>query len=169
MQRILVPLDGSQLAEAILPYAKELALRLSATIYLMRVVPLARQLAAASFAGSGGIDGMSALDTKAIDEAVALQVQEARTYLEEQAQKLQAEGLKVEWNVRQGTAAEEIIQYAQASNIDLIAISSHGRSGLGRLVFGSVCDRVMRDAGIPVLVIKPSRREGISGSDDGEG
>ena len=169
MQRILIPLDGSQLAEAVLPYAKELALRLSGTIHLVRVVPLARQLAAASFAGSGGINGMSALDTKAIDEAVALQMQEARTYLEEQAQKLQSEGLAVEWEVRQGIAAEEIIQCVHTSNIDLIAISSHGRSGLGRLVFGSVCDRVLRDAGIPLLVIKPPKKGEASRSDDREG
>lgn len=167
MQRILVPLDGSPLAEAVLPHAKELASRLSATIYLVRVVPMARQLAAASFAGSGGIEGVSALDIKAIDEAVALQMRDARTYLEEQAGKLRAEGLKVEWEVRQGTAAEEIVQCAQASNIDLIAISSHGRSGLGRLVFGSVCDRVMRVAGIPLLVIKPSSKDIPSGDDAG--
>jgi len=169
MQRILVPLDGSHLAEAVLPYAKELSSLLSGTMFLVRVVPLARQLAAASFAGSGGIDGMSALDTKAIDEAVALQMQEGRAYLEEQAAKLQAEGLTVEWEVRQGTDAEEIIQFAQTRNIDLIAISTHGRSGLGRLVFGSVCDRVMREAGIPVLVVKPPRKESTSDSDDGRG
>ena len=168
MQRILVPLDGSQLAEAILPHAKELGLRLSATIYLVRVVPLARQLAAVGLGGSGGIDGLPSLDIKAIEEAVAIQMQDARTYLEVQAGKLQDEGLVVEWDVRQGAAAEEIVQYAQANNIDLIAISSHGRSGLGRLIFGSVCDRVMRDAGIPVLMVKSPKKERKSGSADGE-
>ncbi|MEE8442577.1 MAG: universal stress protein [Dehalococcoidia bacterium] len=166
MDRILVPLDGSPLAEAVLPHAKDLALGLSATIYLVRVVPLARQLAAASFAGSGGIEGVSALDITAIDEAVALQMQDARTYLEEQAGALTAEGIAVEWEVRQGTTVEEIIQSAQASNIDIIAISSHGRSGLGRLVFGSVCDRVMRESGLPLLVIKPSRKDISSGAAD---
>ena len=159
MQRFLVPLDGSELAETALPYARELASQFSGTIYLVRVVLLPGQLAAASLGGSGGIDGMSALDIKAIDEAVALQMEDASSYLEEQAQKLQNAGLKVEWEVRQGTPAEEIVQSAQAKEIDLIAISSHGRSGLGRLVFGSVCDRVMRDSGIPVLVLKSSKKD----------
>ena len=106
MRRILVPLDGSDLSEAALPHAKELASRLSSSIYLVRVVPLARQLAASSFAGSGGIDGMPGLDVKAIDEAVEARLQEARVYIEEQGKKLQQEGISVEWEVRQGAAAE---------------------------------------------------------------
>ena len=157
MDRILVPLDGSDLAELALPYTKKLASRLSSSVYLVRVVPLARQLAASSFAGSGGVDGMPGLDVKAIDEAVESHLQEAMAYIEEQGKKLQAEGLSVEWEVRQGAAAEEILECAQTNDIDLIAISTHGRSGLGRLVFGSVCDNVMREAGIPVMVIKPPK------------
>ena len=166
MRRIQVPLDGSDLAEAALPYAKDLASRLSGSIHLVRVVPLARQLAASSFAGSGGIDGMSALDVKAIDEAVELQMQEARSYLEKLGRNLKKKGLKVDWEVRQGNAADEILQCVQEHGIELIAISTHGRSGLGRLVFGSVCDRVVRDAGIPVLVIKPSQDDDDAGGGD---
>ena len=166
MRRILVPLDGSELSEAALPHAKELASRLSSSIHLVRVVPLARQLAASSFAGSGGIDGMPGLDVKAIDEAVEARLQEAIVYIEEQGKKLQQEGISVEWEVRQGAAAEEILESVQNNDIDLIAISTHGRSGLGRLVFGSVFDSVMRDAGIPVMVIKPPKTEASGGTGD---
>ncbi|MBI4200817.1 MAG: universal stress protein [Chloroflexi bacterium] len=164
MQRILVPLDGSPLAEAILPYVEELASRLSASVHLVRVVPLARQLATAGMVGSGGIDGISGSDIRAIDEAVAAQMQEARTYLEQQASRLQSRGIKVQWEVRQGGAAEAVIKCALEKNSDLIAISTHGRTGLGRLVFGSVFDRVLRDAGIPVLVVKPTHKGGASAS-----
>ena len=166
MRRILVPLDGSDLAEAALPHAKELASRLSSSIHLLRVVPLARQLAVSSFAGSGGIDGMPGLDVKAIDEAVEARLEEAMVYIEEQGKKLRQEGVSVEWEVRQGTAAEEILECAKNNDIDLIAISTHGRSGLGRLVFGSVFDSVMRGAGIPVMVIKPPKAEASDGSAD---
>ena len=100
---------------------------------------------------------MPGLDVKAIDEAVEAHLQEAMAYIEEQGKKLQQEGLTVEWEVRQGAAAEEILEYARNKDIDLIAISTHGRSGLGRLGFGSVFDSVMRDAGIPVMVIKPPK------------
>ena len=137
MRRILVPLDGSELSESALPHAKELASRLSSSIHLVRVVPLARQLAASSFAGSGGIDGMPGLDVKAIDEAVEARLQEAMVYIEEQGKKLQQEGISVEWEVRQGAAAEEILESVQNNDIDLIAISTHGRSGSRRVVPGS--------------------------------
>ena len=166
MRRILVPLDGSVLAEAVLPHAKELAFRLSSSIHLLRVVPLARQLAASSFAGSGGIDGMPGLDVKAIDEAVEARLEEATVYIEEQGKKLRQEGVSVEWEIRQGTATEEILECAKNNDIELIAISTHGRSGLGRLVFGSVFDSVMRGAGIPVMVIKPPKAEAFDGSAD---
>lgn len=158
MQRILVPLDGSELAEVALPYAVDLATQLSTSLHLVRVVSTARHMAASSLAGAtGGMDGMSAVDIQAIEDAVALQTQEADRYLDEQAQSLRGQGLTVEAETTQGSAAEEIIRNAQDNNIDMIVISSHGRSGLGRLVLGSVCDRVIRETGIPVLVVKPPK------------
>jgi len=164
MERILVPLDGSQLAEEVLTYAKRLATHTSGTIYLVRVVPSAQQLAAASFAGAASMEGVSVMNVPDIDRAVALQLEEARAYLQGEARKLQAEGFLVEWEVRQGVAADEIIKCARNNRIDIIAISSHGRSGLGRLVFGSVSDRVLREAGIPVMVVKHPKGGGPSGS-----
>ena len=168
MEKILVPLDGSELAEKVLPYAKELATRLSGIIFLIRVVPSARQLAAAGIAGAGGIDGVSTVAIEAMDEAIALQMEEARVYLGREAWKLQWDGISAVWEVRQGSPAEEILEYAKATQIDLIAISSHGRSGLGRLVFGSVSDQVIRESGIPVLVIKHPKKDGESGSEGEE-
>ncbi|MBI4337644.1 MAG: universal stress protein, partial [Chloroflexi bacterium] len=63
--------------------------------------------------------------------------------------------LQVEWETRRGDAASQIIRYVKERGIDLVAISTHGRSGLSRLVFGSVAEKVLREAGVPVLLIKP--------------
>jgi len=161
VKNILVPLDGSKLAEEALPFAKELAAQISGTLYLVRVVPLTQQLTATTFAGVSGMEGVSAVDPAAIDQAIAQQVEEARLYLQEQADKLKAGGVSVKWGVRRGVAPDEIIQCVQENQIDMVAISSHGRSGLGRLVFGSVSDKVIREVGVPVLIIK-NRRQGAA-------
>lgn len=147
MRRILVPLDGSRLAEAVLPYAKEQAAQFSATVYLLRVVPPAH---------SGATGAVSSQDIQALQHVLGGQAQIARNYLEEQANKLRGKGLAVELDTREGTAAEQIIEYARSNDIDMIAISTHGRSGQEREVLGSVFDEVMRQAGKPVLVVKPS-------------
>ncbi|MBI4338479.1 MAG: universal stress protein [Chloroflexi bacterium] len=165
MQRFLVPLDGSELAEQALPRAKDLATRLSGTLFLVRVVTISRHLAASGMTGPGGPETIPALDIQAMNQAIDLQTREAREYLAQQSEKLQQEGLRVEWEVRQGFPAEEIIHCAKAHNVDVIVITTHGRSGLGRLVFGSVFDRVMREAGIPILVISPPRRESAASRD----
>ncbi|MBI4311305.1 MAG: universal stress protein [Chloroflexi bacterium] len=155
MQRFLVPLDGSHLAEQALPYAKEFVSKMAGTLYLVRVVTISRQLAAASMVGPGGMESMATVDVGAIDKAIELETQEARTYLSQQSERLQREGLRVEWEVRQGIPADEIREAVKAHNIDAVIITTHGRSGLGRVVFGSVSDRIIRDTHVPVIVIKP--------------
>ena len=138
MKSILVPLDGSPLSEAVLPHVKEMASGLPASIHLLTVV------------------SVTAPDREAYEESVQLQSREAGDYLESQAEKLEASGFDVDWSVREGVAADEILRHIEENQFDLVAISTHGRSGLGRMVLGSVFDKVMREAGIPVLVIKPT-------------
>ncbi len=156
MKSILVPLDGSPLSEAVLPHVREIASGLSASIHLLRVVSSARQLASQSFSGPGGMDAITAPDMEAFEESVQLQHREAGDYLKSQAEELKASGLDVDWSVREGITADEILRHLQENQFDLVAISTHGRSGLGRMVLGSVFDKVMRGSGIPVLVIKPT-------------
>ena len=79
----------------------------------------------------------------------------ADAYLARIGEGLKAKGLRVSWEVRWGNAATEIVQCALDQGIGLIALSTHGRSGLGRLLFGSVAQRVVREAGVPVLLIRP--------------
>ena len=80
---------------------------------------------------------------------------EAEAYLEAVARSLRGKGLHVRSVTMRGTPSETIVQYAQENGIDLCAIATHRRSGIGRLVFGSVADFVLRELGIPVLVVKP--------------
>jgi len=76
-------------------------------------------------------------------------------YLEGVARSLREKGLEVQLATMRGTPSEAIVRYAQGNGIDLIAMATHRRSGIGRLVFGSVADFVLRELGIPMLVVKP--------------
>jgi len=80
---------------------------------------------------------------------------EAEAYLDSVAQSLRETGLEVESVILQGIPSEVIVRYAQGNGIDLIAMATHRRSGVGRLVFGSVADFVLRELGMPMLVVKP--------------
>ena len=160
---VLVPLDGSPLAEQALPYAREVAQRFQAKLVLLQVVPLVGQAAALGFAGTSELAHTTPPDIEALSEALGAEVRRAEGYLGETARKLQEAGLEVEWEVRRGVPAAEIIACARDRGVDLIAISTHGRSGLGRLIFGSVADEVLRKSGLPILLIKPERHSESDG------
>lgn len=141
-ERVLVPLDGSPLAEAVLPFAEKLAGPVDSELLLLRVVePLAP---AAALAAAG---------VPAPDELFLRQV-EARRYLDEVARRLGDKGLRVRTLLGHGPAASEIVAVAKAERADLIAMSTHGRGGLGRLLFGSVAEAVLRAAPVPVLMVR---------------
>jgi len=146
-EKILVCLDGSELAEQVLPYAEEQAKRFGSKVILLRVVPVASTTAMATAA-------------EVAAEQIAGDTGQAERYLEDVAQGLRRNGLDVETRVLQGKEGGAIVEYAHRSGIDLIAIATHGRSGLGRAVFGSVADYVLRESGLPVLVVRPHEGEG---------
>jgi nucleotide-binding universal stress UspA family protein len=145
-QKILVCLDGSKLAEQILPYAAEQAARFGSSLVLFQVVSLA------SLPAPTGIESVPvAVPNDQLAEAEAA----AKDYLEGLAIPLRGKGLKVQCASLIGHPAESIVSYAEESKFDLVAIATHGRSGLRRLVFGSVADYVIRKSGLPILLIKP--------------
>lgn len=146
---ILVPLDGSPLAEGILPVVEELAHRLEAEVTLLQVVDLVPQTMMVE-PGAGMV-----VDPDLITMQMDAEEETAQSYLMGVTARLQSQGLKVRWATQRGLAAAAIVDYARDNDADLIAMSTHGRSGLGRLVFGSVADQVMRDSATPVLIIKP--------------
>ncbi len=135
-QKILVPLDGSQLAEEVLSHVRELAKVLGSELILVRV------------ALAHPIPEMDPV------EAERQVVEEARAYLEEVEKRFKGEELHVSTAIRYGNAAQEILEHAKDKEVDLIAMSTHGRSGLGRLLMGSVAETVLRHASVPVLIIR---------------
>ncbi len=141
-RKILVPLDGSPLAEAILPQVQGLAKLTGAEICLLRV---------ALVHTFPGID--------ATDKQVAA-VERAENYLGRIAERLAEDGISVSARVRYGRGAEEIVDCAATEDIDLVAMSTHGRSGVGRWAMGSVAEKVVRASTKPVLLIRAGKGAG---------
>ncbi len=148
-RRVLVPLDGSPLAEAALPHAVAVAGRFGAALTLMQVVTTLPMAAAVDAGAAAGAEAMMSVDAlEASEEA-------AQEYLGELSRRPEVEGIQIRRKVVRGRPAREIARAAQEEGVDLIVMSTHGRSGLGRLVFGSVADQVLRESGIPILLVRP--------------
>jgi nucleotide-binding universal stress UspA family protein len=141
--KILVPLDGSDLAEAILSHVCTLAKQFDAEIVLLRV-PLYPML---DYPMSDATLIMSVYDS--------LQ-SEVQDYLLRTAGRLTQDGFKVTTAMRNGPVADTIVEYANEIHADLIALSTHGRGGFSRWLIGSVADKVVRSASVPVLLLRPS-------------
>lgn len=145
-RRILVPLDGSRESRAILPRARELATLFDASLTLLRVIP-------PHFPLSSPYIPHAAQEMRAHD----LEEDAAREALEEEAAELRAAGFRVDSHTVMGAhPAEEITGLAEAEEMDLVAMTTHGRGGVSRLVLGSVADKVVRGANIPVLLNRAS-------------
>jgi len=143
INRIILPLDGSDLAEQALPHAKALSAALDAQIDIVSVYSL---LTNATYA-EGYMPNF---------EVIVDQIrEEIHGYLAAKTSELAKEGLKhSDGIVEEGDPAAKIIDLAQETPNSLIAMCSHGRSGIGRWVLGGVADRVIRHSGDPVLVIR---------------
>ncbi len=146
LRTVIVPLDGSELAETALPAATELAQRLDAEVVLFRAYHV-------PYTAVVPIDGYyPPIDYELIDSFR----DEAVSYLEEKAAALKQMGVgKVRSVAKEGFAADQIISLARETPDNLTAMCSHGRSGIKRWVLGSVTETVVRHSGDPVLVIRP--------------
>jgi nucleotide-binding universal stress UspA family protein len=143
LKTLLVPLDGSGRAEIVLPHVAELATKMNLEVVLVRVYLMP---------GVAYPTGYYAPDWERLNEEMR---KEANGYLQEKTQQLQREGLETVSSVLlEGNAAEKIIDLARERAPSLIAMCSHGRTGVGRGVLGSVTDRVVRHSGDLVLVIR---------------
>lgn len=146
-KRVLVPLDGSELAETIIPFLVEIAGPLDMSVVILRVVE-PRPIAA--------VEG----STQVVLEDVEARRRDAEEYLAPLAAGLRARGVKVTCGVRRGRpVSDEIVAAAREADADLIAMTTHGRSGLGRLLFGSVAEAVLRQANIPVFLLRQTEAE----------
>ncbi len=137
VKRILVPLDGSVLAETVLPRASEVARASGATVELLTAVE-AHTLP--------GVDPV---------EAQVKAVQAGEQYVGAVAERLRGEGAgEVVTSVWYGPAAYAIVDAARLHKVDLIVMATHGRSGLGRLIMGSVAESVLRGTTTPILLLR---------------
>ena len=132
---VLVAVDGSETAEAILPFILQIAGPLDLDIYLLRVNPPAPQAV--------------------VDAAEMV----AEVYLSQLARGVAARGVSVKTMVRNGAPTETILAAARDMDVDLIAMTTHGRTGPSRLLFGSVAEGVLREAHVPVMVLKQTERD----------
>lgn len=146
-KKILVPLDGSELAKQALPHAEVLAVCMDATLVLLQVVQpnLERMMVAPGFA-------VTVADEQQVERAA----EEANTRLTDQVDRLAHVHVAAETVVEVGDAASKIVDYATAHGLDLIVMSTHGYSGLTRWRHGSVTTKVLDAATCPVLVIRPT-------------
>jgi nucleotide-binding universal stress UspA family protein len=142
---VIVPLDGSELAESVLPAVSELAKKLDLEIILFRAFNIPYSVYA-------GADGYYAVN---FDQLIAEIKDEATSYLEKKTEELKRKGFeKVSFLVKEGLSADEIISFGRQTPDNLIAMCTHGRSGVKRWVLGSVTENVVRHCGDPVLVIR---------------
>jgi nucleotide-binding universal stress UspA family protein/CBS domain-containing protein len=151
---VVVALDGSKLAEQVLPHAETLARRLGATITLLRAItPLEAAFLGEATRGTAAMSG-AAVETTAVTEGMRL---DAVQYLTAIRDRLKGRGLTVECEYPEGRRpAEAIAQRARHLGADLIAMTTRGRTGLGRAILGSVADEVLRTASCPVMIVHAS-------------
>lgn len=144
LKHLLVPLDGSPLAEAVLPHAVEIAQATDATILLLHVIqaidPTNQRLL---------------FQTKAEAESLVHQwVVEGESYLEKVGYGLAAQGIRYETRVRVGDPDRVICATTIDAGIDLVVMSTHGRTGVRRWIYGSVANKVLRGLDSPLLLLR---------------
>lgn len=146
-RKILVPLDGSNLSTEALPHARALATVTGAALILFQVVP--------DPSSRGEVLDQSRNIIHSEDRERAF-IDQAARWLQGVAEALQLHHLDAEAVVQVGAPALQIVDYAREQHIDLIIMSTHGRSGLARWVYGSVADKVLQSAPCPVLLVRSS-------------
>ncbi|MCX5881429.1 MAG: universal stress protein [Deltaproteobacteria bacterium] len=149
-QTLLVPLDGSPRAESILPHVEDLATQFKSKVIFLQVVGPPLQFVNPSLYET-------TIQTDIIHEYVTdfkRKKEEISTYLAGIQEGFQKKGIEVKILVEQGAVVDSIISIAQRENADLIAIASHGRSGMSRVFYGSVAAGVMQKIDRPVLIIR---------------
>lgn len=145
-KRAIVPLDGSMVAEGIIPFILEIAGPLDMEVVLLRVVvPIPPSV----------VEGSRHVELDDVEKRRL----EAAEYLTPIATDLRAKGVRVTTQVRRGEPTAEILAGAKEAGADLVAMTTHGRSGLGRLLFGSVAEAVLRQSDIPVFLMRQTEAQ----------
>ena len=149
-KRILVPHDGSAFAERVLPHVTEIARRYEAEVHLLEVIRVSTPaLLAPELASEAEPD----LAIDALEEAQEALREAGRSRLEGVCALLQKDGITCRWSVVDGEPIQEILAYTSKHGIDLVAMATHGRTGLARAILGSTTDAILRKGHLPMLIV----------------
>jgi nucleotide-binding universal stress UspA family protein len=150
-QHIMVPLDGSELAECVLSHVEMLAKGYNIPkITLIRVVTPLKLYSGLDY---GGFE--ASLSGNQIQQLEDENIKIATEYLAKQVSRLTAQGINTEAKVVFGLVSVELTEFAEKNKVDLIIIATHGRSGITRWVWGSVADKILKTSKVPVLMVRP--------------
>jgi len=151
-KKIMVPLDGSELAECVIPHVKEFIKGCRVvSIALVRVIEsVPTRFSEITPMGGESLNKLVEGNRKIERERKA----SAADYLNKLAEGLKREGVEIITTVLTGDVADNLADYADTQGVDLILIATHGRSGISRWIRGSVADRVLRFARVPVLMVR---------------
>ena len=149
-EKILVPLDGSKVGEAALPFVEELVSKLQPALGKVEVTLFQALSSLTHWVVAGEASAPIPYTEKELEQIK----QKARDYLDKAGEGLKSKGATVKIKLSVGSAAEEIIKATNEINADLVAMSTHGRSGLTRWAFGSVTDKVLRAGNVPVFLVR---------------
>ena len=152
-EKILVPLDGSALAERAIRHAREIAMGSGAEILLLQAVNLPMPVVP---------EAILVPDAKWLDEAK----KEAVRYLEGIADPLRKDGMRVRTILDERPPADAILHISAREEVDLIVMSTHGRGGLGRMLMGSVAERVFHATSRTVVLVKPEPLPATAAKDE---
>ncbi len=148
-QKIIVPLDGSQVAECVIPHIETIAGKSKTRVELVTVIePLEIPTR-----------GKIAISDDEIKQIHAEDEKEATRYLEQIASRLTQAGVNTGTVILSGKAADSLVRYAVNNKVDLIIMATHGRSGISKIFWGSVAEKILRATDIPVLLIKTTNCE----------
>ena len=154
-ERIVVPLDGSKVGEAALPVVGELLSRLAPDVE--KEVILLQVLSPIEVSAKVGVEYP---DIQLTEKQKNAQMAKATEYLEKVGKALGINGTTLIPRVAFGQAADEIVKTADETQANLIAMSTHGRSGIGRWAFGSITDRVLRhEESVPILLVRAPKKK----------
>lgn len=145
---VLVPLDGSRRAEAILPHVEEIALSCDAEVVFVRVVEPVSYVV-----------GSEGTPVQLHEQDLKQRTKQAASYLSALEGEFREKGISARATVRHGPVVEAIIRAAKREEADLIAMASHGRSGLGQVFYGSVAAGVLHRVDRPLLIVRSLGRK----------
>jgi nucleotide-binding universal stress UspA family protein len=153
-KKILIPLDGSKLGESALTAVDQFLTQDPKNDPEVILLGVVTSLSHWVVEGEGGVEGEVAGPTPYTETELEIIKNKTREYLERVAKALKSRGVKVSTEVRTGHADQEILKAIEALKVDMVAMSTHGYSGIKHLVFGSVTEKILRQSPVPVLTVR---------------